>query len=1131
MKLHYILFLLFGIGISHAQVGIGTNTPDASAVLEIVANSNDKGILIPRLTEAERNSIVSPANGLLIYQTNNNPGLYTFDGTNWTALGEVRLVNGQLPNPLTGEVLIPANTDSQTLSLVGQILTISAGNSVTLANTNTDTQTLAANLNGTDLRLQITGSSTQTVGLSSLANTDSQTLTLSGQVLTISAGNSVTLANTNTDTQTLAANLNGTDLRLQITGSSTQTVGLSSLANTDSQTLSLSGQVLTISAGNSVTLADTNTDSQTLAANLNGTDLRLQITGSSTQTVGLSSLANTDSQTLSLSGQILTISAGNSVTLANTNTDTQTLAANLNGTDLRLQITGSSTQTVGLSSLANTDSQTLSLSGQVLTISAGNSVTLANTNTDSQTLDDVTSEGNTTTNGITVGDLNTTGTTTIGDTSSDAVVFNAKVSTSILPINATRSLGDASNYWQKLYIKDIQGDASENPPISFRIGSSYVAGISTETLFVGDLSGTDYYKFPLGTASPTAGQVLTVSTTTTDLYFSTFATLPPSVNDGASLRWNLSSLEWEPSTDFRIAPGTGFSPGTALWINQSLIPSSTALNIGQSGNEFGTTFTEEVRTDENVLTLTTNSQSVYLKRNSLNLVLQTDDSPIGAGNKSNVAFGIEALNSSSAGALNNSAFGSGALRDITNGQNNTAVGQSALRELTSGQHNTAVGNGALQNITTVSKTTAIGYRAGNQAEGGENIAVGYSAMLAVASSSGASNIAIGNLAMRYLSSGSNNVALGHNALEQVSTGTNNIAIGTDAMDTLTTGSGNIAIGDGADVDTTNLTNAIAIGQNAEVELSNSIQLGNTSTTLVQTSGTLSATAANIENTLTADIIVGSSKVSSTNISATNISIGTQLSFSSNASTVPPLQLTASSLNDGVGAFRIDGSEPDIYLNQVGADYHSTVTFANDNVQVNAFGKNNSDDFYITVRHPSHNSGNWRDDTLTIDNASGNITLGYVLRSTGGVVPNTDEGANLGSTSRRWKEIFCSNTVINTSDRRLKQNIVQLPYGLQTVQALKPVQFEWKKNTGETHLGFIAQDIQEVIPEIVVQGKDEQQLLMMRQASLIPVLTKAIQEQQELIDAQQKKIETLEKLVSRIELIEAQMQDLQNESQL
>ena len=491
MKLHYILFLLFGIGISHAQVGIGTNTPDASAVLEIVANSNNKGILIPRLTEAERNSIVGPANGLLIYQTNNNPGLYTFDGTNWTALGEVRLVNGQLPNPLTGEVLIPANTDSQTLSLSGQILTISAGNSVTLADTNTDTQTLAANLNGTDLRLQITGSSTQTVGLSSLANTDSQTLSLSGQILTISAGNSVTLADTNTDTQTLAANLNGTDLRLQITGSSTQTVGLSSLANTDSQTLSLSGQILTISAGNSVTLVDTNTDTQTLAANLNGTDLRLQITGSSTQTVGLSSLANTDSQTLSLSGQILTISAGNSVTLADTNTDTQTLAANLNGTDLRLQITGSSTQTVGLSSLTNTDSQTLSLVGQILTISAGNSVTLADTNTDTQTLA-ANLNGTDLRLQITGSSTQTVGLSSLTNTDSQTLSLSGQ----ILTISAGNSvtLADTNT--------DTQTLAANLNGTDLRL---QITGSSTQTVGLSSLANTDSQTLSL------VGQILTIS--------------------------------------------------------------------------------------------------------------------------------------------------------------------------------------------------------------------------------------------------------------------------------------------------------------------------------------------------------------------------------------------------------------------------------------------------------------------------------------------------------------------------------------------------------------------------------------------------------------------------------------------
>jgi hypothetical protein len=62
--------------------------PDNSAMLEVV--SSDKGILIPRLTEAQRNSILSPAASLLIYQTDNTEGFYFNFGNsispNWTRL-------------------------------------------------------------------------------------------------------------------------------------------------------------------------------------------------------------------------------------------------------------------------------------------------------------------------------------------------------------------------------------------------------------------------------------------------------------------------------------------------------------------------------------------------------------------------------------------------------------------------------------------------------------------------------------------------------------------------------------------------------------------------------------------------------------------------------------------------------------------------------------------------------------------------------------------------------------------------------------------------------------------------------------------------------------------------------------
>jgi hypothetical protein len=67
-----------------SAVSIGTNSVDASAILNI--SSNDRGILIPRVTLTQRNAIPNPTNGLLIYQTDNTPGFYYYDGTNWVGM-------------------------------------------------------------------------------------------------------------------------------------------------------------------------------------------------------------------------------------------------------------------------------------------------------------------------------------------------------------------------------------------------------------------------------------------------------------------------------------------------------------------------------------------------------------------------------------------------------------------------------------------------------------------------------------------------------------------------------------------------------------------------------------------------------------------------------------------------------------------------------------------------------------------------------------------------------------------------------------------------------------------------------------------------------------------------------------
>lgn len=65
-------------------VGIGTLSPSASSLLDI--NSTSKGVLIPRMSKAQRDAIASPAVGLLIYQTNSAPGFYFYTGAAWTAV-------------------------------------------------------------------------------------------------------------------------------------------------------------------------------------------------------------------------------------------------------------------------------------------------------------------------------------------------------------------------------------------------------------------------------------------------------------------------------------------------------------------------------------------------------------------------------------------------------------------------------------------------------------------------------------------------------------------------------------------------------------------------------------------------------------------------------------------------------------------------------------------------------------------------------------------------------------------------------------------------------------------------------------------------------------------------------------
>lgn len=82
------------------NVGIGTKTPDPSAILDL--SSTTKGLLLPRMTQAQRNAIKNPVAGLIVYQTDQGIGTYTYDGTTW-----------QPSNARVGNALVAGPWDKQ----------------------------------------------------------------------------------------------------------------------------------------------------------------------------------------------------------------------------------------------------------------------------------------------------------------------------------------------------------------------------------------------------------------------------------------------------------------------------------------------------------------------------------------------------------------------------------------------------------------------------------------------------------------------------------------------------------------------------------------------------------------------------------------------------------------------------------------------------------------------------------------------------------------------------------------------------------------------------------------------------------------------------------------------------------
>ncbi|MEM6644227.1 MAG: hypothetical protein AAF616_14700, partial [Bacteroidota bacterium] len=417
------------------SAGINVEDPNPNAVLHLVSPNGNQGLLIPKLTNAQRTGMTLTASdeGLMVYDEQDG-AFYFWSGSAWvvinvgnsngiTSVATDATLNGDgtVSNQLSvnagtganqivqldGSAALPALDGSNLVNLndgdndptneielpatatTGQILEYDgtdwiAGNAASGDMSQSVYDTDGDNV--VDNAQLVNGFSVESAVPSGAAFTDGQTLNLTGTNLEISGGNTIDVSGiAGTDTQALS--VAGTDL--SITGGNT--VDLSVVqdgfeANTDAQTLSLTGTDLSITGGNTLDVSSiAGTDAQDLT--LTGNTLALT---NDPSTIDLSTyLDNTDTQTLSVAGTDLSITGGNMVDLSvvqdgfEANTDAQTLS--LTGTDLI--ITGGNT--LDVSSLAGTDAQDLTLTGNTLALTNDPSTIDLSTyldNTDTQTL-------------------------------------------------------------------------------------------------------------------------------------------------------------------------------------------------------------------------------------------------------------------------------------------------------------------------------------------------------------------------------------------------------------------------------------------------------------------------------------------------------------------------------------------------------------------------------------------------------------------------------------------------------------------------------------------------------------------------------------------------------------------------